>query len=322
MSESFLHQHIESFLKFRRQMGHRIHDNKFQFNLFERELIRRNIHQISEIDSQFVHDHAFEILKTRSPGTVNRHMTILENFFCYLQRVDLTCLNPFLNRTMFRSLYFRPYVFSDDEVKSILQSFASDISKSRNRDFLLGRLSRRCAFFIQANCGLRVSELSNLKRKDVDLAGATLLIEKTKFQKDRLIPISQAVVSEIRNYLEVKSQSRRQGSKYLLVSATADSFTRLRLGVIFQHKLIQLGIYRKPYMKGDTVFGSPSTHSLRHTFTIRIVQQWKARGIPIDQVSDTLATYLGHIDFEATQVYLKALSTDPGFLIFRPKSHE
>ena len=76
-----------------------------------------------------------------------------------------------------------------------------------------------------------------------------------------------------------------------------------------------MGIYRKATLRGDTVFGSPSPHSLRHAFAVRTVRRWQKEGRSIDQIADTLMTYMGHVSLKATQVYLKALSLDPGILI-------
>jgi integrase len=56
--------------------------------------------------------------------------------------------------------------------------------------------------------------------------------------------------------------------------------------------------------------------TLRHAFAVRTVRRWQAIGLPINQIADTLATYMGHAEFASTQVYLKALSRGPGDLIF------
>ena len=52
-------------------------------------------------------------------------------------------------------------------------------------------------------CGLRVSEPLELRIKDVDLAGARLIIRSAKGNKDRIVPLPQCVLSELEAQLRV-----------------------------------------------------------------------------------------------------------------------
>ena len=319
MTDSILHPYLPGYFEFRQGLGFKDAQDHFQLRIFERYLCKHNVQNISEINSEFILNLALEALKSKSPLTVNRHLKIIENFFRYLHRIDACESNPLSNKLGFRPLYFSPYVFSDGEIDSILKSFASDISQSRHWSRFCTRLARRCAFVIQANCGLRISEVCQLKLKNIHLSEGTILIEQTKFRKDRLIPVPKIVISEIQNYIEIrKNIDKRNLTDFLLLSYWGTLYSRKTLGHWFYLKVKELGIYRAPYLKGNTIFGSPSTHSLRHSFAVRTVRRWQERNIPIDQVSDTLATYMGHSEFQYTQVYLKALSTDPKILIFKP----
>jgi integrase len=52
-------------------------------------------------------------------------------------------------------------------------------------------------------CGLRVSEPLELRIKDVDLAGARLIIRSAKGNKDRIVPLPQCVLGEMEAQLRV-----------------------------------------------------------------------------------------------------------------------
>ena len=125
------------YLAFRTRHGYKpIHD-AFKLKTFERFLAERQIESLSAIGPSFVMEYAVELLKSRKPQTVNAHLGILDNFFKYLERMDLCEFNLLSDRVGFRGLQFCPYVFSDAEVDRILHSFATDVAQRKHlRDFV------------------------------------------------------------------------------------------------------------------------------------------------------------------------------------------
>ena len=61
------------------------------------------------------------------------------------------------------------------------------------------------ALLLLARCGMRISEPLRLMKGHYRKDDGTVYIEKTKFKKDRLIPLPIAVITEIDNYLCVRS---------------------------------------------------------------------------------------------------------------------
>jgi integrase len=49
---------------------------------------------------------------------------------------------------------------------------------------------------------------------------------------------------------------------------------------------------------------APRLHDLRHAFAVRCLLRWYRDGVDVQGRLPTLATFLGHVDPEATQVYL------------------
>ena len=60
------------------------------------------------------------------------------------------------------------------------------------------------AMVLLARCGLRIGEPLRLKLNDYRFDDKTIYIEKTKFKKDRLIPLPQSVAVELENYLAAR----------------------------------------------------------------------------------------------------------------------
>lgn len=51
-----------------------------------------------------------------------------------------------------------------------------------------------------ASSGLRSGEVVRLDRSDVDLTNEVLLVRKTKFRKDRLVPVHTTAQAALRHY--------------------------------------------------------------------------------------------------------------------------
>lgn len=79
-----------------------------------------------------------------------------------------------------------PNVLSKEEVKAILQS--------------LGNIKHRTMLSLIYACGLRRSELLNLKPADIDSSRGLLLIRLSKGKKDRIVPISEKTIGMLRDY--------------------------------------------------------------------------------------------------------------------------
>ena len=240
----------------------------------------------------------------------------------YLQRNAVTNENPFSGPKEKDRFYFSPYVLSDEQIERILTSFATDVATSTQWAHFLPRTGRYSILFLMARCGLRISEACNIKVRDVSFMDKTIFIEKTKFYKDRLIPVSNEVMGVLKNYLSVRANLPGHArSESLFLSFYDRKYSRKTVGHFFHLKMKELELYREPHVKGHIVFGSPCPHSLRHSFAVRTVRRWYAQGLAVDQIADTLATYMGHASFDYTRLYLKDLSRNPAPLITRFEAH-
>ena len=61
------------------------------------------------------------------------------------------------------------------------------------------------ALQLLARCGLRISEPLRLKVRDFRADERTIYIRKTKFRKDRLIPIPMDVANHLSDYLSLRN---------------------------------------------------------------------------------------------------------------------
>jgi site-specific recombinase XerD len=119
-------------------------------------------------------------------STYNTHSCALRFFFRYVdpRGVDLTTLVPFARRE--RKL---PTILAQDEVRALLAA----VTDGRDRVMIT----------VAYACGLRVSELASLRIVDVDGVRKLLHIHAGKGRKDRLVPLTDSLLTLLRDYYRI-----------------------------------------------------------------------------------------------------------------------
>lgn len=133
--------------------------------------------------------------------------------------------------------------------------------------------------------GLRVSELVNLKRREINLEVGYLLTVG-KGNKERLIPVGETARQRVRDYLEqVRNRQDRDDSIPLLfLSRLGEGMTRQAFWNVIKKRATIAGI------RNDI-----SPHTLRHSFATHLL----ANGADLRSVQ----MMLGHADLSTTQIY-------------------
>ena len=164
-----------------------------------------------------------------------------------------------------------PKALTREEVRKLL----SVIPPTKTRDRLI--------VFLLYGAGLRVSELCNLKKSDVDFERGLILVRSGKGAKDRVVPLPDALVSEIRNYLS----KREDESEYLIVEDRRSEKGRLSPKTVWY-------LLRK---YGNRAGIRVTPHMLRHSFATHMLE----KGVDIRAIQELL----GHSNRSTTQMYTK-----------------
>jgi integrase len=228
-----------------------------------------------------------------------------------MKRKQANQCNPLQDVPCLPQQAFIPFVFSPEQVDQLLDAVCSQIRQ--NRRYFLKDLSEYLVILLLARCGMRINEPLRLKMQDYQPEEKTIYIEKTKFKKDRLIPIPTVVAEEIDNYLAVRA-TLAQGSPnpYLFIGGRQKGLYDQRIRVVLYAALKRIGIHRPRQVIGNTVFGNPTPHSLRHSFAVNTLKVAMARGQEAQNVLPVLAAYLGHVDYRHTMKYLKVVDAKSG----------
>ena len=139
----------------------------------------------------------------------------------------------------------------------------------------------RAWFYLLAHAGLRRGELLNLRLTDCDLTGQRLRVQAGKGDRDRVLPMSERLVSVLTAYLAVRPPA---ATDHVLIQA-GQPLNRFTLA----YRLTQFG--------QQAQIAGLSPHRLRHTLATLLINQ----GMPIV----SLQKFLGHQDINKTLIYAR-----------------
>jgi integrase/recombinase XerD len=305
--ESFLAPYLEEYIAYRQGLGYTVERLLTSLRRFDRFVTMQRSLDWDNFSSEYFLD--FKKSLDLDPLTINHTISIVRGFFHFLQRKELITSNPVQDIPACREHVFIPYVFSLQQVELLLKAIQSQIRK--NESYFLQDLGVYLAIMLCARCGLRISEPLHLQQRNYRERDGTIYIENTKFKKDRLIPVPQAVQEELNNYLSVrKSLQPKNGNPYLLVKHREYRLWPEDIYTVFHRVIKECKLAAERCIVGNTCFGVPTMHSFRHSFAINTLKQARARGLSPQYVLPILAAYMGHRSYCYTAIYLKVIDAE------------
>jgi len=304
--ESFLAPQLEQYVLYRQSLGYSERNLKRSLFTFDRYLKEQSADWDS-LKPIFFLEMREKIHK--KPRTVNVILSVLRAFFQFLVRRGICTENPLTHVPPLAERYFVPFVFSPVQTDQLLSAVSTGIRKTER--YFFKDLAAYMTILLLARCGMRISEPLRLMLNQYRRAEGSIYIEKTKFRKDRLIPVPKATMRDIENYLVVRNSFFRDGENPYLLSGKNlrplnDNFIRR----IFHRAVRDIGIYKPKEIIGNITFGSPTPHSLRHSFAINTLKAIKDRGNSPQHALPVLATYMGHSEYQYTGAYLKVRDSE------------
>jgi integrase len=221
----------------------------------------------------------------------------LRGFFRYLVARGYLFRSPFQELPPRIERVFRPYIYSHDELRRLLEG----TSQKRSRRTLLEPETLRTAILLLYGTGLRAGEALRLRPCDVNFQERVLSVWNTKFFKSRLVPIGTSLAAVLARYAHER-QSFHPADEHLARFFTTRTGMPVRLGQLeagFVRLRERAGI-RRP----ATDRWQPRLHDLRATFAVHRLVAWYPEGADLQTRLPLLATYLGHINVSGTQAYL------------------
>ena len=210
-----------------------------------------------------------------SAVTVNRKISSLNACFKYYLRTGKISVNPLSRVHAMKKPERLPYFLKEKETGLLLEELQFGEGFKGATDRLICELLY--------TTGLRRAELLNLKENNIEWGLKQIRI-LGKGNKERLIPVSAAMLDTIRYYIIAKKQLEKYNCDYLL---NLESGEPLYAGYIY--RIVTL------YLSAVTTLHKKSPHVLRHTFATHLLNN----GANIQAIKDLL----GHSSLAATQIY-------------------
>jgi len=217
-------------------------------------------------------------------GTINNKLAYLREFYLYLQKQNLVIANPFFEVKKVKTGDHLPKnILTDDEVELLF----SHIKLEDENDII---------FFVSCeilySCGLRVSEVADLKVKNIDFERGVIKIMDAKRHKERLVPVSEYCQSLIREYIShIRLFIVDSSSLYLFPQS--EGVTTFRC---FMNRRLKSVVSRCGIKKNLT------SHCFRHSMATAMLKN----GAGIRQVQ----LLLGHARIKSTEVYTRVAKDD------------
>ena len=299
--ESFMAPRLDEFLLYRQRLGYKMGGFKSHLNIFDRYLKEKESKETLLDPSFFLEMRANLRLQ---PSSVNNILSAARAFFKFMVRRGYYEKNPVGDIPYLKENIIVPFVFSPEQTDRLLVAVCKRFHHTKG--LFLTDLAIYTAILLMARCGLRISEPLRLKRHHYRRDDGTIYIEKTKFNKDRLIPVPAAVMTLIDNYISVrKAIVRDDQSPYLLVRPNQQPLSPFQVRCLFIKALKDIGLDQPRRVIGNVNFPQPTPHSLRHSFAVGTLLKIKQRGESAQKALPVLAAYMGHRVYIYTSVYLR-----------------
>ncbi len=221
----------------------------------------------------------YEIKNGKSITTSLRRLSSLKGFFMFLIKEGIIDI-PLEEVEAPKKPFHLPTLISLEEVEALLD--APNIEKD-------DELRDRAMLELMYASGLRVSELLNVKRGDVDLK-LNIVTVMGKGGKQRKIPFGEYASDYIAKYInDVRSKNINSKSSYLFLSKYGEPLSR-------QYFFKQI----KKYAMIAGIKENISPHTLRHCFATHLLNN----GADLRVVQEML----GHSNIATTQIYTHVTS--------------
>ena len=233
--------------------------------------------QIDEFLSKLKNEKSKRTKRVLSNIQINSYINELKRLNTYLYLTYNFSL-PINHLELLKVKDTQKEILTIEEVKQLFEVTTNDKIGLRDKVMLS----------LYYSCGLRRDEAIHVNLNDIDLNRRILHIRVSKFNKQRLVPLTEETVANLKEYLKngrplLQNRLNRKRKTLLLSergSAIQSQSLAIRLKVLLKQAKITKNI---------------TLHSLRHSVATHLLN----KGMETEDIS----TFLGHSSLESTQIY-------------------
>lgn len=243
------------------------------FQYFENEKIIVENAQLKNLTS-FVHT-LYDL--GLSPTSQARIISGIRSFYKYLKIEQIIKENPAELLDLPKFSRKLPEVLNIKDIDLLLSSI--DLSKPEGE-------RNKAILEVLYSCGLRVSELIELKISDLFLEDKFIKVIG-KGNKERFVPIGSIAIKQLKNYIELVRvhQTIKKGSEDIIfLNKNGSKLSRQMIFIFIKNLAAQCGIKKKI-----------SPHTFRHSFATHMIDG----GADLRAIQEML----GHSSITTTEIY-------------------
>lgn len=237
-----------------------------------------NVEDLNDINYQHINSFFSQLHKTGlTNSSIARYFSSLKGFFTFLLLSHYIENNPMEKISPPKLRKTLPEVLTINEIDAVFK--IPDVTDKFG-------LRDRAMLEVLYACGLRVSELINLKISDLFLSDDAIRVFG-KGSKERIVPIGRSAISWLEEYFSksrVLLEKKSNSENYVFLNTRGTKFSRMGIWKIISR-----------YVKESGIIKPVHPHTFRHSFATHLVEG----GADLRAVQEML----GHADISTTQIY-------------------
>ena len=231
----------------------------------------QGVEDITKVDRMSINMFIRKLRENKlAPSSIIRKMASLRGFFKWASSAGIIDKNPASTLEQPKVPQRLPKVVSIKEIEEMLHNNLTPLE--------------HVIMELLYSCGLRVSELVNLKTSDIDLSSKYVRCFG-KGSKERIIPIGEIAKKAVTEYMTERDflvKKYNLNTKLLLIQNSGRLITRQ-------------DVYTFIHAQGKLIHKNISPHTLKHSFATHLLEN----GADLRVVQELL----GHSDVSTTQLY-------------------
>ncbi len=277
-----MNNYIENYKKFlytKNLSPNTINSYAYDLNSFDEYIRNEYNSELSKTKKAQILTYLVSLQKQgKSSSTISRTISALKNLFEYLKIEKVITDNPAMNIHSPKQIKKIPLIISEDEINELMSLPDKNTFKGSRDSALLELLY---------SSGIKVTELINIKIRDVNLNTCIIKIEGSK---KRIVPLGNNAKTSILNYLtNFRNIKCKNNNDYLFINSSGESISRQGIWKTLK--------YYENKMKGSKEL---SPQILRNSFAVHLLSHGADLG--------TVQELMGLVSLSAAQNYLHNLN--------------
>ncbi|MEZ0344193.1 MAG: site-specific tyrosine recombinase/integron integrase [Caldimicrobium sp.] len=235
--------------------------------------------KLEDLEEHHLREYFFELKKRGFKAlTIMRKISAVKSFLRFLSKRGYVPSKTHIKLNLGRKPQTLPYVPLEEEINRLIDNLSGD-------NFL--ELRKKAIFEILYGCGLRISELANLKIGDLSLETGIIRVYG-KGSKERLVPINRRALEVLKKYLKERETLLKrlsESTEYLFINQRGKKLSTRWIFEIIKREGERYKLYRL------------HPHALRHAFATHLLNA----GMDLRSIQELL----GHSSLATTEKYTK-----------------